>query len=59
MNLCLQIIDVKIEKTTAQETIEVGTIKIQVIDIAMTNRNGGFFECVDEYSHVSSALFFQ
>ncbi|KAJ7028532.1 hypothetical protein C8F04DRAFT_1398873 [Mycena alexandri] len=46
-----KIINVKIEKTTAQETIEVGTIKIQVIDIAMTNRNGGFFECVNEYSH--------
>ncbi|KAJ7760943.1 hypothetical protein B0H16DRAFT_1884395 [Mycena metata] len=46
-----KIIDLKIEKTTAKETIEVGTIKIQVIDIPMTNRNGGFFECVDEYSH--------
>ncbi|KAJ7760942.1 hypothetical protein B0H16DRAFT_1456225 [Mycena metata] len=53
------IVDVKIENTTAQETVVIGTIKIQVIDIAMTNRNGGFFGCVNKYSHELGKLALQ
>ncbi|KAJ7162165.1 hypothetical protein C8R46DRAFT_1353178 [Mycena filopes] len=49
--LYFAIVYVKIEHSTAGGgTTEVGTVQIQVIDIAMTNRNGGFFECVDEYA---------
>ncbi|KAJ7680954.1 hypothetical protein DFH06DRAFT_1164625 [Mycena polygramma] len=43
--------DLKIEHTEAGKTVEVGYVKLQVIDIPMTRRNGRFFDCLDEYSH--------
>ncbi|KAJ6594508.1 hypothetical protein B0H19DRAFT_63789 [Mycena capillaripes] len=50
-----KIVEVKIEhlQHEAGEPDKVGFIKIQVIDIPMTRRNGGFFECLDENSHLA------
>ncbi|KAJ7502433.1 hypothetical protein B0H11DRAFT_638610 [Mycena galericulata] len=48
----LKIVDVRIEHTQpeADKTVEVGQIKIQVIDTAKTRRFG-FFDCLDGYSN--------
>ncbi|KAK7018856.1 N-acetyltransferase [Favolaschia claudopus] len=49
-----RILDYKIEfhgDGQASQTLPVGEVRIQVIDIPMTRRNGGFFNCLDEYSH--------
>ncbi|KAJ7140500.1 hypothetical protein C8R43DRAFT_588573 [Mycena crocata] len=45
-----KIVNVKIEHIQGDETVAVGSIKIQVIEIAKTRRLG-FFDCLDEYSH--------
>ncbi|KAJ7467085.1 hypothetical protein FB451DRAFT_404819 [Mycena latifolia] len=53
-----KIINVKIEHTEADKTLEVGYIKIQVIELAITRRFG-FFDCLDEYSHELAKLALQ
>ncbi|KAJ7902320.1 hypothetical protein B0H13DRAFT_2026421 [Mycena leptocephala] len=43
-------LEIKIEHTQAEKTVDIGYIKIQRIDILKT-RLIGFFDCLDEYSH--------
>ncbi|KAJ7624140.1 hypothetical protein B0H17DRAFT_1188216 [Mycena rosella] len=45
-----KIVNVNIEHTEADKTVEVGSVKIQVIDLSIVRRFG-FFDCLDEYSH--------